>query len=153
MHKILLVQGANMSRLGKRNPEAYGHMTAAQLDAMLIAQAKGLGMALETFYTHIEGEAIGRIYDAVDNGGAGLLMNPAGFSHAGYALRDCLRELPFPYIEIHARNAVGRGHRSVTCECAHGYIAGFGPDTYVLALEAMKRLLDAPKRATTQSRS
>lgn len=145
MRKILLVQGANMSRLGKRNPAHYGALTPAELDARLIAHASALGFALETFYTDIEGEAIGRIYEATDSGCEGLLMNPGGFSHAGYALRDCVRESQLPYIEIHARNAVGLGHRSVTCEVARGYVAGFGPDSYVVALEAMKRLLEAAK--------
>jgi 3-dehydroquinate dehydratase-2 len=89
--KILVVQGANMAYLGKRQPEIYGTTTAAELDEILHKHAGARGYALEIFYTHIEGEAIGRIYQALDDGIDGLVINPAGFLHTGYALRDCLR--------------------------------------------------------------
>ena len=95
MEKILLVQGANMSFLGRRETEIYGRTTAAELDTMLLAHAKANKYRLDIFYTNIEGEAINRLYRAVDEGVQGLVMNPAGFNHAGYALRDCVRALPF----------------------------------------------------------
>lgn len=135
--KILLVQGANMSRLGKREPEIYGTTTAAQLDAMLAEHARERGVALDIFYTHVEGEAIGRIYEAVDAGCAGLLMNPAGFVHAGYALRDCLRAIPIPYVEVHMSNIEARGIHSVMAGAARGTVAGFGIRSYFLGLDAL----------------
>ena len=67
----------------------------------------------------------------------GILFNPAGFLHAGHALRDCLRSIRAPAIEIHMTNIEKRGYGSVTSEAAIGMIAGFGVDSYVLALEAM----------------
>jgi 3-dehydroquinate dehydratase-2 len=137
MEKILLVQGANMSFLGRREPEIYGSITAAELDALLLEHAKTNGYQLEIFYTHIEGEAIGRLYRAVDEGVQGLVMNPAGFNYAGYALRDCVRTLPFPYIEVHMTNVAKRGIHSVLAEAASGMIFGFGVQSYVLGLEAM----------------
>ncbi len=134
MTKILLVQGANMAYLGKRQPEIYGTTTAAELDRMMQRHAKRRGVKLDIFYTHIEGEAIGRIYRAADEGMHGLLMNPAGFTQAGYALRGCLRAIPFPYIEVHISNIDQRGIRSVTAEAARGVIAGFGLLVYDDAL-------------------
>jgi len=148
MTRILLVQGANMAYLGKREPEIYGTTTAAELDAMLQARAQALQVELDIFYTHIEGEAIGRIYEAADNGIDGLLMNPAGFIHSGYALRDCLRSVRFPYVEIHMSNIEKRGLKSVTAEPARGTIAGFGVQSYFMGLDALLGLLHAAGRET-----
>ena len=144
MEKILLLQGANMSFLGRREPEVYGTTTAAQLDAMLLAHARDHGYQLDIFYTHIEGEAIARLYRAADEEVQGLVMNPAGFNYAGYALRDCVRALPFPYVEVHMSNVARRGIHCVLAEVAVGAVFGFGVHSYVLGLEAMLRLLRAP---------
>jgi 3-dehydroquinate dehydratase-2 len=141
MEKILLVQGANMSYLGRREPELYGKTTAAELDAMLLAHAKANKYQLDIFYTNIEGEAINRLYRAVDEGAQGLVMNPAGFNHAGYALRDCVRALPFPYVEVHMTNIEARGIKPVIAPVAVGGIYGFGVNSYVLGLDAMLKLL------------
>ena len=141
MEKILLLQGANMSFLGRRQPELYGTTTAAELDAMLRAHAKAHGYDLEIFYTHVEGEAIARLYRAADEGVQGLVMNPAGFNYAGYALRDCILALPVPYVEVHMTNIEKRGIRSVLASVAVGSVFGFGVHSYVLALEAMLELL------------
>ena len=141
MEKILLVQGANMSFLGRREPELYGTTTAAQLDVMLLAHAKANKYQLDIFYTNIEGEAINRLYRAVDEGVQGLVMNPAGFNHAGYALRDCVRALPFPYVEVHMTNIEKREIRPVLAPVAVGSVFGFGVQSYVMGLDAMLGLL------------
>ena len=145
MTKILLVQGANMAHLGKREPEIYGTTTAAELDQMLQLHARERGFELDIYYTHIEGEAIGRIYRAADEGIDGLLMNPAGFIHAGYALRDCLRPMRFPYVEVHMSNIDKRGFKSVTAEAARGVIAGFGVRSYTMGLDALLALIKNEK--------
>jgi 3-dehydroquinate dehydratase II len=139
--KILIVQGANMAYLGKRQPEIYGTTTAAELDEILHRHAGTRGYALEIFYTHVEGEAIERIYRALDGGIDGLVINPAGFLHAGYALRDCLRSFKPPIVEVHMSNIDKRGLHSVTAETAHGVIAGFGIRSYVLGLDAVADLI------------
>ena len=141
MEKILLIQGANMNFLGRRQPEIYGTTTAAELDAMLLAHADANCYGLEIFYTNVEGEAIDRLYRAVDEGVQGLVMNPAGFNHAGYALRDCVVAMPFPYVEVHMTNIEKRGIRSVLAPVAVGSVCGFGVESYRLGLEAMLRLL------------
>lgn len=141
MERILLVQGANMNYLGRRQPEIYGTTTAAELDAMLLSHAKANQYQLDIFYTNIEGEAINRLYRAADEGVQGLVMNPAGFNHAGYALRDCVRALPFPYVEVHMTNIEKREIRSVLAPVAVGSVFGFGVQSYVLGLEAILKLL------------
>ena len=150
MTKILLVQGANMAYLGKRQPEIYGTTTAAQLDAMLQRDARERSFELEIYYTHVEGEAIGRIYRAADEGVDGLLMNPAGFIHAGYALRDCLRSMRFPYVEVHMSNIDKRGLKSVTAETARGVIAGFGLRSYPMGLDALLALIEDDKAGSAK---
>ena len=141
MENILLIQGANMSFLGRREPEIYGRTTAAELDAMLLEHARANDYRLDIFYTNVEGEAIDRLYRAVDEGVQGLVMNPAGFNHAGYALRDCVVAMPFPYVEVHMTNIEKRGIRSVLAPVAVGSVFGFGVASYRLGLDAMLGLL------------
>ena len=152
MTSILLVQGANMAYLGKREPEVYGTTTVVELDQMLQRHAQERGFGLEICYTHIEGEAIGRIYRAAEEGVDGLLMNPAGFVHAGYALRDCLRALRFPCVEVHMSNIDKRGIKSVTAEAARGVIAGFGLNSYTMGLDALLALIGEDKPAKGKKR-
>jgi 3-dehydroquinate dehydratase-2 len=137
-----MLQGANMSALGWRQPELYGTTTAAQLDAWMTEQAAQRGVMLEIFYTQVEGEAIGRLYRAVEEQIAGVLMNPAGFSYAGYALRDCLRALPMPCVEVHMTNIEARGMKSVTLEACVGSVLGFGVHSYRIGLDALLSHLD-----------
>jgi 3-dehydroquinate dehydratase II len=140
--RLLLVQGANMEWLGRREPAVYGTTTAAELDALLRAEAERRSVLLDIVYTNVEGEAISRIYAGVRNGIRGILINPAGFLYAGYALRDCLRGAGVPAVEIHLTNIDRRGMHSVTAEAAIGMVTGFGVDSYILAMDAMLRHLD-----------
>jgi 3-dehydroquinate dehydratase-2 len=135
--KLLLIQGANMEYLGRRQPELYGTTTAKELDGILRRHARSLDVALDILYTNTEGEAVTAIFKADRANVDGVLFNPAGFLHAGHALRDCLKSIRAPAIEIHMTNIEGRGYGSVTSEAVVGMIAGFGVDSYILALEAM----------------
>ena len=148
--RILLIQGANMAYLGKRQPEIYGTTSAAELDKMMLRHAKKCGVALDILYTHIEGEAIARLYRAAEEGMDGLLMNPAGLMYAGYALRDCLLAMKFPYVEVHISNIDKRGLKSVTAETARGVIAGFGLQSYFLGMDALIDLIGNAKPANSK---
>ncbi|NIO42252.1 MAG: type II 3-dehydroquinate dehydratase [Burkholderiales bacterium] len=139
--KILLLQGANMVALGKRQPELYGTTTAAELDALLLDQAKQLKVSLDIRYTNVEGKAIDWIYEADQSGIDGLLFNPAGFAYAGYALRDCLKAVALPCIEVHMTNLERRGMHSVTADAVDGVIMGLGIHSYVHGLRALVRLI------------
>jgi len=142
MFKILLLQGANANYLGKREPAIYGSTTVDELDAMVHRHAAEKGYSVDLFYTNVEGEAINRIYRAVDEGFNGLVMNPAGFSYAGYALKDCVKGAGLPYVEIHISNIHKRGINCVLSDTSEGVITGFSVHGYVLALEAMLHLLN-----------
>jgi len=142
MRKIILLQGANVGHVWKRQPEIYGTATAADLDRSLTAYATSRGVALEIVYTHIEGEAISSLYKAANEGAEGVLMNPGGFLHGGFALRDCLRGLGIPCVEIHMTNIEKRGMKSVTIEAALGAVIGFGMNGYQVGLDALLGHLD-----------
>ena len=143
--KILLIQGANMEYLGKREPELYGTTKAKELDQLLDKAAEQLDLQLIIRYTNIEGEAISWIYEAERRDVEGLIMNPAGFLFAGYALRECLKSISLPYIEVHMTNIDRRGLHSVTACEASGMITGLGIESYHLALSAMRNLLEKKK--------
>ena len=139
--RLLLIQGANMEWLGRRQPELYGTTTAAELDAIMNDEAERLGVELKTSYTNVEGVAIDLVYEAARAGIDGLLMNPAGFLYAGYALRDCLRAVRLPYVEVHMTNIERRDMHSVMAGEADGIIVGLGIDSYRFGLEALVRVV------------
>jgi len=140
--KLLLIQGANLNYLGYRKSTAYGSTTAAELDELLLKHAEAFNYELDIFYTNIEGEAINKVYESVQKGIDGILANPAGFTYNAYALRDCLKEVRPPYIELHITNIEKRQIHSVLGEAADGIVQGFGMDSYFIALEAMLRTLN-----------
>lgn len=145
--KIFLLQGANMVALGKRQPELYGTTTAAELDALLLAEAARLDVTLDIRYTNSEGEAIDWVYQADAGRMDGLLFNPAGFVYAGYALRDCLKAVTLPRVEVHMSNIDRRGMHSVTAEAADGMITGLGIHSYVHGLHALLQIIRNRKEA------
>lgn len=138
---ILLIQGPNMSYLGKREPDIYGTTTAAELDQICLDHARGRGFRLEIFYTHSESAAIERIYAAEEQGIQGIVMNPATFSRNGYAIASCLRAVPLRYVEVHMSNIDKRGVHSLLAAVADGVVHGFGIRSYLLGLDAMHGLL------------
>ena len=142
MTKILLLQGANMVWLGQREPELYGTTTANGLDAIMRARAASAGITLDIFYANIEGEAIARIYQAAQEGVDGLLMNPAGFTYAGFALRDCIKAVSLPYVEVHMTTIERRGPRSVLAEVANGVVTGLGISSYLLGLDGLLNAIE-----------
>ena len=139
--KVLCLQGANMEYLGIRQPEIYGTTDLQTLHAMLLDEAKGLGIDLDIRVSNLEGEAIGWIYECDRAGYAGLLMNPAGFSYAGYALRDCLRGIRMPAVEVHMSNIERRAMKSVTADACVGVVTGFGLRSYFYGLRALTERL------------
>ena len=134
--KILVIQGANMNWLGKREPEKYGTTTAAELDAMVRDHAAKNGYDLEIFYTNSQGACIDKIYEAAQRGVDALVMNPGGFTYAGKAIGDCVRGTRIPYIEVHIKNHYASGSHSTIADAAIGVIMGFGVHGYLLARDA-----------------
>ena len=138
--KVLLLQGANMEALGRREPELYGTITAAELDAHLVEQHPD--DELDIRYTNVEGEAISWIYQADLGDHDGLVMNPAGFLHEGTALRDCLKTIKMPCVEVHMTNIEKREFKSVTACAADTMVAGLGVDSYTLGIQALRMIVN-----------
>lgn len=143
--KLLLIQGANLNSLGKREGNTYDNTTAEELDAMLLQHASDWGYELDIFYTNIEGEAVNKVYESVENGVDGILSNPAGFTYNAYSLRDCLKYVAPPYVELHLTNIDERNIPSALSSAAVGVVHGFGINSYFIALEAMLRHLKHEK--------
>jgi 3-dehydroquinate dehydratase II len=145
MPKILMIQGSNMSLLGIRQPEIYGTTTAAELDKLMYEYAKAKGIELEIFYTNSEGACIDRIirahFDKVDV----LVMNPGGFTYAAHAIRDTIKGVKMPYVEIHLSNHYEREIHSVIAAAAQGVIMGFGIQVYFQGLDAALYLASRKK--------
>jgi len=136
MAKILLIQGCNLNLLGIREPEIYGKTSAAELDKGLYDYAKSKGFELEIFYTNSEGECIDRIIQAYHDKVDVLVMNPGGFTYGAYAIRDTIKGVKIPYVEVHISNIYERGIHSVIASSAKGVITGLGIHGYFLGLDA-----------------
>jgi 3-dehydroquinate dehydratase II len=143
MKTVLVLNGPNLQMLGAREPEVYGSATLADIAAACRDLGAELGLAIDLRQTDDEAELIGWVHEAFERR-LPVVINPAAFTHYSYALRDALAMLTAPLIEVHLSNPAAREsfrHISVVSAVAHGTIAGFGPQSYELALRAVARLL------------
>ena len=139
---VLVLNGPNLGRLGAREPEIYGSATHADLVAACTETAGELGFEVEVRQTDSESELVGWLQQAADAGHP-VVLNPAAFTHYSYALRDACAQLTAPLIEVHLSNPGAREafrHSSVVGGVATGTIAGFGVDSYRLALRAVQAM-------------
>lgn len=143
MTKIFVLQGANVNWLGRREPEKYGTTTAEELDAMIHRHAEARGFDVEILYCNSEGQAIDALYAATGKGVDAVVMNPGGFSYAGYALRDCVLGIEIPVVDVHITNHYAVGIHCVTSAAAKGVIMGLGTDGYLRALDSALELVTA----------
>lgn len=138
--EILVLHGPNLNLLGSREPEVYGRETLGDIDGALADLGEELGVAVDCFQSNHEGELIDRIHRARDRGVAGILINPAGFTHTSVALRDAIAATAIPTVEVHLSNIHAREafrQHSYIAPVAIGQICGFGADGYLLALRAL----------------
>jgi 3-dehydroquinate dehydratase-2 len=142
--KLLVLHGPNLNLLGTREPERYGHVTLAEIDAELARIATASGHELAAFQSNAEHALIERVHAARADGTAFILVNPAAFTHTSVALRDALAAVALPFIEVHLSNVHAREafrQHSYFSDLAVGVIGGFGAHSYRLALDAaLKRL-------------
>jgi 3-dehydroquinate dehydratase-2 len=138
-----VLNGPNLGRLDIRDSSIYGDMNYAQLVSQIESAAKTHGFVADVRQSNDEAEIITWLHEAAD-ANLPVIINPAAFTHYSYAIRDAAEMVKAPLIEVHLSNPLSREefrHTSVISGVANGTIGGFGPNSYVLALIALKALL------------
>jgi 3-dehydroquinate dehydratase-2 len=141
--KVLVLNGPNLGRLDIRDSSIYGDMTYPNLVSHIESAAKSHGFEADIRQSNDEAEIIGWLHEAADTN-TPVIINPAAFTHYSYAIRDAAELVKAPLIEVHLSNPLAREefrHTSVISGVANGTIGGFGPNSYVLALIALKALV------------
>lgn len=139
MSQVLVLNGPNLNLLGTREPEKYGSLTLADIQAGLTDQAAQLNVSVEFFQSNSEGALIDRVQSAGSDGTDIAIINPAGYTHTSVPLRDAFLAVSLPLIEVHLSNIYRREafrHQSYFSDIAVGTLAGFGAAGYNLALTA-----------------
>ena len=137
--KVLVLNGPNLGRLDIRDSSIYGDMTYPNLVSHIESSAKSHGFEADIRQSNDEAEIIGWLHEAADTN-TPVIINPAAFTHYSYAIRDAAELVKAPLIEVHLSNPLSREefrHKSVISAVASGVIAGFGIESYILALKAL----------------
>ena len=139
----MVINGPNLSRLDIRDSSIYGDLNYAELKSMIEIAATKHGFEADVRQSDDEATIIGWLHEAADNK-VPVIINPAAFTHYSYAIRDAAELVKSPLIEVHLSNPLAREefrHTSVISGVANGTIGGFGPNSYALAMSALKALL------------
>jgi 3-dehydroquinate dehydratase-2 len=143
MPKILILNGPNLNLLGTREPEIYGHETLLDIENICKRRGKSIGCNIDFRQTNSEGDLVDWIQEAPTTTN-GIIINPAAYTHTSVAIMDALKQVDCPIIELHLSNIFSREpfrHHSYVSAIANGVISGFGGHGYLLALDAMSKLL------------
>ena len=143
MSTVLVLNGPNLGRLDIRDSSVYGTLNFPQLVEFVVREASQLGFVADVRQSDSESEIVGWLHEAAD-ANIPVIINPAAFTHYSYAIRDAAEMLKAPLIEVHLSNPLAREefrHTSVISGIATGTVAGFGPDSYRLALIALNGIL------------
>ena len=140
---VLVLNGPNLNLLGKREPGIYGAATLDDIAVQLQARGAALGLTVETQQSNHEGALVDWLHEAEARNATAVVLNAGAYTHTSVALLDAIRAISVPVIEVHLSNPHAREafrHTSWIAPAAKGTIAGFGADSYLLALEAAARL-------------
>jgi len=141
---VLFLNGPNLNLLGQREPDVYGRTTLAEIEARLRDQARKLKVKVDFRQSNLEGELVAWIQQAKGQFDV-IVLNAAAYTHTSIALRDAIAASGVPTIEIHLSNIHAREefrHKSLIAPVCRGQITGFGPNSYLLALEASVNVTD-----------
>jgi 3-dehydroquinate dehydratase II len=139
--RVLVLNGPNLGRLGRREPEKYGTTTYAELAQLCRERGTALGLDVDVRQTDAEHEMLGWLHEAADDGSA-VVLNPAAWTHTSVALRDACAQVTGPLLEVHLTNVHAREpfrQHSYVSPVATAVVAGLGVDGYLLALEWLGR--------------
>lgn len=143
MKKLLVLHGPNLNLLGEREPGVYGTDSFDSINCEIVEKGRANGFEIEIFQTNLEGGIIDILHEArlkFD----GVILNAGAYTHYSYAIRDAISAIKIPVIEVHLSNIHAREefrHTSVIAPACVGQIAGFGKNSYTLAVEAFKEIL------------
>ena len=152
--KILVLHGPNLNLLGRREPHIYGALTLAAIDRLIRDHGRLRSVRVECRQSNVEGQLIDWLQGAEGEGVGGVVLNPGAFTHYSLALRDAVSAIAVPVVEVHLSNIQAREafrQHSVIAAAARGQIAGFGPTSYLLGLDALiaiARESPKPRRAS-----
>ena len=142
--KILIINGPNLNLLGVREPEIYGHRTLDDVNRDIAETAGEMGFECDFFQSNSEGDLVSAVHRVLDDEYAGCVINAGAYTHYSYALRDAISSVNKPFVEVHMSNVHSREefrHKSVISAVCKGVIAGFGENSYHLAVRAISRLV------------
>lgn len=145
--RILVINGPNLNLLGKREPDIYGKQSLPDIMALVRTRAESLGVDIDDFQSNDEGAIVTRI-GGVDGIYNGIILNPAAYTHTSVAIGDALKAVDTPCVEVHLSNIHGREEfrkNSMTAAACIGQVAGFGANSYILALEGLVAHIKAAK--------
>ncbi|MDU6265499.1 MAG: type II 3-dehydroquinate dehydratase [Anaerocolumna aminovalerica] len=143
--KLLVINGPNINFLGIREKEVYGKENFEYLLNLLKEKAQKEAVFINTYQSNCEGDIINRIQEAYFDGTEGIIINPGAYTHYSYAIRDALASIEVPKIEVHISNVHKREefrHVSVTAPVCTGQIVGLGLQGYILAIDAIIKILN-----------
>ena len=143
MKKIGLLNGPNLDRLGKREPEVYGSVSLAEIEEKMKVKATACDCEVDAFQSNHEGSIVDFIQESTPSAD-GVAINPGALTHYGVSLRDALQDSKLPFVEVHISNIHAREefrHRSVLVDIAAGQIAGLGLNGYLYALDYLAGIL------------
>lgn len=142
--EIIVINGPNLDRLGARQPEIYGNLSLGDIDKICTDEAKALGLACRLVQSASEAEIVETIHKAIDDKLAAIVINAGALTHTSVAIRDALSMAQMPIVEVHISNIFAREefrHHSYISGIATGIIAGFGAQSYRLAINAISAYL------------
>jgi 3-dehydroquinate dehydratase-2 len=147
---IFVLNGPNLNSLGTREPEKYGHATLADVEKLSRDTAKRFGLEVDFRQSNHEGEIIDSIHEAKKTKAAGIVINPAGYSHTSIAILDAISAVQLPTVEVHITNIHQRDefrHLSYISKAAKGVICGFGIEGYALAIQGLATMIGAKAKS------
>ena len=145
--KIVVIQGPNLNMLGLREQNIYGPMKLDDIHAQMETYAKQSEIDIEFFQSNLEGEIVDKIQECIGEAN-GIIINPAAYTHTSIAIRDAIKAVQIPTVEVHISNIYAREefrHKSLIAPVCAGQIAGFGPFSYHLAMVSMVQILSEIK--------